>query len=235
MDPQVFHARHLGHPQSRLRGPHVQRRLHLEAAAIERECRQDTAPEGVVPVAQIGVGGLVEPVDEPAEQPVPGTPQERDVLAPTPVHEPRPLGVVRPVEQRGDEALDLGAVGRAVGVHHHDDVAGASGEPGPQGVALPAARLTDDHDVRIMRPGDRRRSVDRVPVDENELVRVGRQRRENVREVVGLVQRRDDDADFRRPNVPTRSCRRFEPAHPVPLSRQRCSLTAAECNSARLA
>ena len=81
------------------------------------------------------------------------------------VGEPRPLGEVRPGDQRGDVADDLLAVGRAVGIDHHDDVAGAGREPGDQGVSLALAALLDDPDSghSSRATGRCRRSIRRRP------------------------------------------------------------------------
>jgi hypothetical protein len=108
---------------------------------------------------------------------------------------PPALGEVGAGEEGLDEQRDLTRVGRAVGVEHHDDIARACGEPACECVALAAAALGDDADRRI----ERARHVDgvvlRPTVDQDHLMQVGRQAREDVRQVLCLVERRNDDAD----------------------------------------
>ena len=62
---------------------------------------------------------------------------------PPPPDEPAALGEVGARDQRAHERGDLGRVGRAVGVEHHDDVAGGGGEPAGHRVALALAGLGD--------------------------------------------------------------------------------------------
>ena len=63
----------------------------------------------------------------------------RDVVAAAAAaSEARPLREVRPGHQRRDEPRYLRAIGGPVGVKHHDDLAMAGVEPGPQGITLAA-------------------------------------------------------------------------------------------------
>ena len=75
----------------------------------------------------------------PLRKRVAGLAERGDVGAAAAGQEARPLGEVGAGLQRLDEARDLGGIGRAVGVEHHDDVAGDRGEAGAQRVALAAA------------------------------------------------------------------------------------------------
>ena len=89
---------------------------------------------------------------------------------PPPAAKREPLAKSLPVEQRLDERRDLGRVGGAVGVEHHDDVAGRGGEAAGERVALAASVLEHDAHVGPQRAGDGDRVVDRVAVDEDDLV-----------------------------------------------------------------
>ena len=120
--------------------------------------------------------------------------QRGDVVAVAAVVEARALDEVGAGDQRGDEQRDLGRVGRAVGVDHHDDVAGAGGEAAGQGVALAGAGLLHDHHVRAQLAGHRDGAVDRAAVDQDHLVDARGQRGEDVRQVPLLVHRRDHHA-----------------------------------------
>src|SRR5204862_5656137 len=143
------------------------------------------------------------------------------VLAASTGRESRALCEVGAVDERLDEARNLAAVRRAVRVHHHDDVSGAGGKAGSERVALAAAGLADDLDQRIVLLRDGRRSVQRVAVDEHELEDVVGQGGENVRQVLCLVERRNNHTDGRGSSRPVlASCgvmrRAWAPAAPEP-------------------
>ena len=93
---------------------------------------QAMPPERVVAVAEVGVARAEEQVDERRQAARCRAPDERDVGAAAALPEAGALREVRAGHERLDEARDLGRIGRAVGVEHHDDVAGRSAEPGLQ-------------------------------------------------------------------------------------------------------
>ena len=116
---------------------------------------------------------------------------------PPPGRKREPLAKSAPASSASTKRGISAGIGRAVGVEHHDDVAGDGGEAGAQGVALAAAVLGEDADIGVGMAGCIDRFVLGVAVDEDHLVQVlaaaGRARAD----VAGLVHRRDDDADLR--------------------------------------
>ncbi len=68
-------------------------------------------------------------------------------------------------------------------------------KPALQGIALAGALLLDDLSVGSQAAGDLARAVCRATVDHDHLVEIARQARKHVREVLDLVEGRDDDAD----------------------------------------
>ena len=159
--------------------------------------RQAVAPERVVAVAEVGIARAEEHVDQQVQRVIARTPQRRDVAAAPAEREARTLGEVVSLEQRGDEQRDLRRIGRAVGIEHHDDVAGGRREAAGERVALAARVLKNHADVRADRARHGDRVVDRMPVDDHDLVDERRQAAQHVRQVRGLVERRNDDADRR--------------------------------------
>ena len=211
VDPGMLVARDLGHPQPGLRDADVDQGLDLESVApqpgaaagrdvrfsIQAEHRDVPPPEGVVPVAQIGVLRPAQHVDQAAEDPVTQAAQPGDITAAAADGEPCALGEIRAVQQGPDELRDLGRIGRAVGVDHGDDVPGRRDEPAGQGVSLAAAVLGDDPDPRAQPTGGGDGVVDGVPVDNDDLVQPVRQLGEDMRQVAGLVQSGNDHRDLR--------------------------------------
>ena len=154
-------------------------------------------PEGVVAVTEVGVAGAEGQIHQPAENPVPETPADRDVVAPAAVREAGPLGKVGSGHQGGHEANDLGPRGGTVAVHHHDDVAGTGLEPGEEGVALALPRLCDDFDVGSALPGDGDGLVHGVTVHQDHFVDPIGKRAQHHWQVPRLVLDRDHHADRR--------------------------------------
>ncbi len=68
------------------------------------------------------------------------------------------------------EVRDLAGVRRAIGIEHHDDVAGGGLEPAAECGALALTLLHDDLDVGQQLAGNFDCSVGRMPVDEDHLV-----------------------------------------------------------------
>jgi len=104
-----------------------------------------------------------------------------------PVGEAGPLGEVRARVEGGDITDDLVAVGRAVGVDHDDDVAGARLEPGDQGIPLALAALFDDLDGGPQLAGHVDGVVRGVAVHQDHFVYPVRKGLEDVRKVLRLV------------------------------------------------
>src|SRR5580704_15378250 len=123
--------------------------------------------------------------------------QPGDVTAATAVGEPGALREIGAVEEGPDKLRNLGRVSGAVSVDHGDDIAGCRGEPAGQGVALAGAVLRHDPDVWAQPTGGGHRVVNRVPVDDDDLVQAGWQFGEDMRQVTGLVERGDDHGDLR--------------------------------------
>ena len=197
MHPRAFSTRDLLDPQGRLGRPDVHHGLDLESSAVEVEIRQMFRPEGVVAVTEVGVAGAEGQIHQPAENPVPETPADRDVVAPAAVREAGPLGKVGSGHQGGHEANDLGPRGGTVAVHHHDDVAGTGLEPGEEGVALALPRLCDDFDVGSALPGDGDGLVHGVTVHQDHFVDPIGKRAQHHWQVPRLVLDRDHHADRR--------------------------------------
>ena len=205
VQPVVLEAGHLGDRQAGRGRAEVEQRLDLEAVAPdgalaggvgdEAEDREVPGPEGVVAVAEVREAGAEHRVDDHAERPVAEPAQRGDVAAARSGGEPRALREVGARGQRRDEPRDLGRVGRAVGVDHHDDVASHGGETAGERVALALPRLRDQADAGQQLAGHFRRAVDRMPVDHDDLVQPGRQGSEDMLEVACLVERRDDYGD----------------------------------------
>src|SRR5580704_12596789 len=107
--------------------------------------------------------------------------QPGDVRAAAAVGEPGALREIGAVEEGPDELRNLGRVSGAVSVDHGDDIAGCRGKSAGQGVALAGAVLPDDPDVRPQSAGNRDRVVDRIPVDDDDLVQAGWQFGEDMR------------------------------------------------------
>ena len=95
-------------------------------------------------------------------------------------------------DQCFDESGDLRRIGGAVRVDHHDDIARRGSETACECVALARPGLGDDHGVWPEPARDPHRVVDRVPVDNNDLVDSGHPLGD-VGQVQSLVARRDDD------------------------------------------
>jgi hypothetical protein len=170
VDTEVLVARDLLHLEPGLDHPDVDQGLDLEAGAVEVDLVEAVPPERVVAVAEIGVAGAELAVDDRAQRPVAELADRRHVVRAAAVGEARPLGEVRARDQGGDIADDLVAVGRAVRVDHHDDVAGAGLEPGDQGIPLALALLFDDLDPGPQLAGDLDGVVGGIAVDENHFV-----------------------------------------------------------------
>ena len=166
----------------------------LDGVVGQVQTRHEPAPEGVVAVAEVRVPAAEQHVRDPVEEVVAERAEAGDVLAAAAVREARPLRDVGALGERPDERRDLVRVGRAVGVEHDDDVAGRRGEAARQCVALALAGLLHDVDAGHHASGGLDRVVDRVPVDEDDLVH-GRQLRQHDLEVSGLVACGDDDGD----------------------------------------
>jgi hypothetical protein len=171
--------------------------VHHGALVGQLQHLQAVDPEGVVPVAEVGVPGPEEGVRHGVQHPVAPRPYAGDVGAATGAREACALGEVRPVLQRLDEELDLAGVGRAVRVEHHDDVTGDRGETARHRVALATPRLRDHDNVGSQRTGHSHGAVRRTTVHEDDLVQSCGQLREHVREVRGLVVGRDHHAHAR--------------------------------------
>jgi hypothetical protein len=187
VDAEVLVAGDLLHLQSRLDDPDVHQGLHLEAGAVEVDLVEAVPPERVVAVAQIGVPGAELAVDDRAQHPVAELADERHVVGPAAVGEPGPLGEVGAGHQRGHVRHDLVAVGRAVRVDHHDDVAGARLEAGDERVALALPLLADDFDAGPQIAGDLDGVIGGPAVHEDDLLYPVRKRLEDVREILRLV------------------------------------------------
>ena len=111
-----------------------------------------------------------------------------------------PLAKSAPATSAATKRGDLGRVGGAVGVEHHDDVAGGGGEPAGHRVALALAGLGDRLDRRQHAARGVDRAVGGVAVDDDDLVDGRAHRRDRGQhdlQVLGLVPRRDDHADQR--------------------------------------
>ncbi len=114
---------------------------------------------------------------------------------PPPLEKREPLGEVSPGDQGRDEPDDLSAVGRAVAVDHHDNVASAGGESGPQGTSLAGSDLMDDLYIRAALFGDGNRVVYRAPVRQHDLVYPAVQGTKDDRQVSCLILDGYDHAD----------------------------------------
>jgi hypothetical protein len=194
----ALEARDLVDDEAGLRHADVHERLDLEPVAVDVDVRQAARPERVVAVAEVGVARPVQRVHQEVEPAIAEPTGEGDVRAVAALGEARALHEVGAVDERGHEARDLRRVGRAIGVQHHDDLARGGLEARPERIPLATARLFDDDHVRSQRAGDIDGAVRRVPVDDDDLVEVIGQLREDVREVLRLVEGRDDRADGRR-------------------------------------
>src|SRR5580693_2429855 len=106
-----------------------------------------SAPEGVVPIAQIRIMRAAQDVDKASEHPVTEPAQAGDVAAAAPCSEPGALGEVRAIQEGPDKPRDLRRVGRAVRIDHSDDFAGGRGKPAGEGIAFAGSALLDDPDV----------------------------------------------------------------------------------------
>ncbi len=193
--PPALEARHLEHPEAGLGDAHVDQRLHLEAVTPEHHrriavgraprprgrCLEAVATEGVVPVAEVGITGPVQQVDDLAEPEVPGLAESADVAAPGARHEPGSLGEVGALLQGGDEPGDLLRIGGPVRVHHDEEVAGGGSEPAGEGVSLSLPRLLDHDDARTEGACHGNGVIRRVPVDQDDLVEARRECAEDVR------------------------------------------------------
>ena len=112
-----------------------------------------SAPEGVVAVAQVGIGGAEQQVDQPAQRRVADRAEAGDVLAAAAPVEPGALGEISPVRQSRHEGRDLARVSRPVGVQRDHDVTAELSKTAGQCVAFAEAGLLDDLYVR---PGQQR-------------------------------------------------------------------------------
>src|SRR6266511_673616 len=103
-------ARDLGDDEPRLCDPNVDQRLNLEPVAVDVDDRQAAGPERVVAGAEVGVARSVEKIDQTAQECVAHPAKPRDVSASSSLDEPRALREVGAVQERLDEAGDLGSV-----------------------------------------------------------------------------------------------------------------------------
>src|SRR5580700_1068561 len=195
--PALLVTRYFLHPEARPGGADIHHGLYLKPEAIEVQLRQHAGPECVISVAQICIPGAQGHVHHAAERPVAQPPVPGDVVAAATAGEAGPLGVVRAGQQGRHEPDYLVAVGRAVPVDHHDDVAGAGGEASPQRIALARADLVHDLDFRVALFGHGHGVVYRPPVDQYDFTDPLWQRGEDDRQVPRLVLARDDHADRR--------------------------------------
>ena len=225
VDPRALEARHLRDHQAGLEGANVQLRLDLEPLGVDGELGQAPRPESVVAVAEVGVVRAEQQVDERGKRPVSEPAHARDVGAAPVTQEARPLREIGAAGECFEEARDLLDACRAVGVEHDDDLRADRGETGDQSVPLPSSRLADQARRRPQGGGDLRGPVDRLAVNDHDLV-LGRDLRQHVRQVRRLVERRDDDAYRRRPALVQcapcsrgRGCRNHEPLFLCPIAR----------------
>ena len=214
VDPRILVTPDLHDVQARHGDADVNQRLDFEPIApqagavgrsrgfgVQAEHADVAAPEDVVPVAQIRIPRTAQDIHQPAEHPVTGTAQPGDVVAAAALGEPGALGEIRPVQQLPDELRDLARIGRAVRVHHRDDIAGRHGKPAGQSVTLTGAGLRDDPDIGTQPTGGGDRVVYRTAIHDDDLVERRRQLRKNMRQVTRFVKRRNDHADFRPRNL----------------------------------
>ena len=208
VDAGVLDAADLADAQPVGGRPNVDHGLDLETvapqlAAVDRarqrrgrqmQGRDDPAPERVVAVAEVGEARPEQDVDHHVEAVVAQLAQRRDVVAVAAFGEARALDEVGTGDELGDEQRDLRGVGGAVGVDHHDDVAGAGGEPAGERVALTGTGLLHDDDVRPELPGHGDGPVDRPAVHHDHLGDAGRQLREDVWKVPFFIEGGNDDA-----------------------------------------
>lgn len=197
VDPRPFEARHFRYEQTGLESANVQLRLDLEPLGVDGELRQASRPESVVAIAEVGIPSPEQQVDEGGERAVPEPAQPRDVGAAAVTDEARALREIGPGEERFEEAGNLLDARRAVGVQHDDDLRADCGKAGDESVPFPSPGLAD-HPCRWAQPGrDLRGPVDRVAVDDDDLV-LRTDPRQHVRQVRGFVESRDDHAHRRR-------------------------------------
>jgi hypothetical protein len=150
MNPGAFEAGNLSHGKARCRETHVDERLDLKAIApeapaiigrqdsrgIESQGRKVLLPEHIEAVAQIGVFGAVEQIDQAGQHPIAEAAQASDVLTAPAPGESRSLGEISSVEKRRHEARDLTGVGGAVGVDHGDNITSGRRPSAGKGITL---------------------------------------------------------------------------------------------------
>ena len=91
----------------------------------------------------------------------------------------------------------LGRVGAAVGVDHHDDVAGCGGKTARQCVALAFSSLSDMDAVWPQLECHLRCPIPMIAVHEDDLVDARRHPGCDEREIAFFVERRNNDGDLR--------------------------------------
>jgi hypothetical protein len=187
-------ARNLDDPQAGSGDPDMHHRLDVEPVRVCRDEGEASAPEGVIAVAEVGVVGIVQQVHRRAEEAVAGASEPGEVVAPAPREVAGSLGEVRALDEGSDEPGNLIHIGRAVRVQGHDDVAPRGPESAEKRVALAATGLLKDDCVRSQLERNVRGSVAGTAIDDYYLV-LPREPREDVQQVLRLVQGRYDDAD----------------------------------------
>ena len=195
MDSRPFEAGHLGDSKSLAEGPDVHHRLDLEPDAVESKSGQDRRPERVVSVAEVGKPPAEEKPNKQDEAPVAERPEPRYVGRSAVAEEARALGEVSTIEEGVHETWDLDWISRTVRVQHDDDVAFGGAKPRAQSRSLATTMFDDDADRRQQGSRHVDRPVDRSAVDKDHLMNVERYRRQDMRKIAGLVDRRDDDGN----------------------------------------
>src|ERR1700733_16286369 len=106
----------------------------------------------------------------------------------------RPLNEIRSVVESSDELVHFAGVRAAVGVDHHDDVAGRCTKPSAQRGALAPPVLVHDHRVGPDAPSEYLRRVRRETIDEQYLIHPWGQILKHPGQTLSLVECGDDDA-----------------------------------------
>ena len=113
------------------------------------------------------------------------------------------LGKVGTIGESFDVSRNLSRVSGAISVKHDNDVAGGGSKTMLESIALAATTLVNNTNVGAKALGDFDGVVGAETIDQNHFVEVkGVKLGEDVGKVLGLIQRRNDDADqWRRNNL----------------------------------
>lgn len=197
MDAVRFEAADFGDLQASLVNTNVDEGLDFETVTVDVHDRNAVLPEGVVAVAKVRELAAVKDVGEGVEAPVANPANRGDVGRAATTSKTSAFGEVGAVDEGLDICGDLTGVSRAISVKHDDDVAGSGLEAVLEGVALATTGLVDDTDIRAQSLRYLDGVVGGVPIDDENFVDVLLSKElEDVRQVLGLVEGRNNDRNL---------------------------------------